>query len=92
MDRLSTQGKSLCKSRSVIYHLNANSYVSLDSYDRNEPFSFQLGIGQVIRGWDKGLLDICEGEKRRLVIPPHLGYGDVRYSIKPSVLYYKAHH
>lgn len=48
-----------------------------ESYERNEPFSFQLGIGQVIRGWDKGLVDICEGEKRKLVIPPHLAYGDV---------------
>lgn len=52
-------------------------HIILSSYDRNEPFSFQLGIGQVIRGWDKGLVDICEGEKRRLVIPPHLAYGDV---------------
>lgn len=47
------------------------------SYERNEPFSFQLGIGQVIRGWDKGLVDICEGEKRKLIIPPHLAYGEV---------------
>lgn len=53
------------------------SSCSAKSYERNEPFSFQLGIGQVIRGWDKGLVDICEGEKRRLVIPPHLGYGEV---------------
>ncbi|XP_054716180.1 LOW QUALITY PROTEIN: uncharacterized protein LOC129225716 [Uloborus diversus] len=46
------------------------------SYERNEPFQFQLGIGQVIKGWDEGLLDMCIGEKRRLTIPPHLGYGD----------------
>lgn len=47
------------------------------SYDRKEPFKFQLGVGQVIRGWDEGLLEMCVGEKRRLTIPPHLAYGDV---------------
>jgi len=46
------------------------------SYSRNDPFKFQLGIGQVIKGWDQGLLDMCPGEKRRLTIPSHLGYGE----------------
>ncbi|KAK7111563.1 uncharacterized protein [Littorina saxatilis] len=46
------------------------------SHDRNAPFDFQLGVGQVIQGWEKGLLDMCIGEKRKLIIPPHLGYGD----------------
>lgn len=46
------------------------------SVDRNQPFNFQLGVGQVIGGWDQGLLDMCIGEKRKLTIPPHLGYGD----------------
>lgn len=44
--------------------------------DRDQPFSFQLGVGQVIKGWDQGLLDMCVGEKRKLVIPPGMGYGD----------------
>jgi len=46
------------------------------SLDRDQPFSFQLGVGQVIKGWDQGLLDMCVGEKRKLTIPPQLGYGD----------------
>ncbi|KAJ3197711.1 Peptidyl-prolyl cis-trans isomerase fpr2 [Entophlyctis luteolus] len=43
------------------------------SVDRNVPFDFVLGQGQVIKGWDQGLLDMCVGEKRKLIIPPGLG-------------------
>ncbi|KAE8210813.1 hypothetical protein CF327_g5367 [Tilletia walkeri] len=46
------------------------------SLDRGDPFEFTVGSGQVIQGWDQGLLDMCEGEKRKLQIPPQLGYGD----------------
>ncbi|KPM34689.1 hypothetical protein AK830_g11883 [Neonectria ditissima] len=45
------------------------------SIDRGVPFSFKLGTGQVIKGWDQGLLDMCIGEKRKLTIPPEFGYG-----------------
>ena len=46
------------------------------SVDRNEPFQFQIGVGQVIRGWEEGVVGMCIGEKRKLIVPPELGYGD----------------
>ncbi len=45
------------------------------SVDRGAKFSFKIGIGMVIKGWDEGVLSMRVGEKRRLIIPSQLGYG-----------------
>ena len=45
------------------------------SKDRNDPFNFPLGAGHVIRGWDQGVAGMKVGGKRKLTIPPEMGYG-----------------
>ena len=62
-----------------------NGNVFDSSYQRNEPFTFKIGIGQVIKGWDQGIIGMCIGENRELVIPPELGYGQ-RVSVNLSTI------
>jgi peptidylprolyl isomerase len=56
------------------------------SWDRGQPFSFQLGKNQVIAGWEQGVAGMKVGGRRRLTIPPHLGYGEAGAGgvIKPN--------
>ncbi|GMM58259.1 peptidylprolyl isomerase family protein [Maudiozyma humilis] len=52
-----------------------NGEVFDSSYDRNSPITFKLGSGQVIKGWDQGILGMCVGEERTIRIPSDLAYG-----------------
>ena len=75
-------GDEACAGRHVRVHYtgwlyeNGQAGRKFDSSkDRGEPFSFPLGAGHVIRGWDEGVAGMKVGGTRRLVIPPQLGYG-----------------
>lgn len=72
-------GKQATRGSKVIVHYTGtltNGTKFDSSKDRNQPFSFKLGIGQVIQGWEEGIAMMREGEIAILTIPPSLGYGD----------------
>ena len=56
------------------YLMNGKKFDS--SFDRDEPIRFPLGSGRVIKGWDEGLAGMRVNQKRKLIIPPHLAYGE----------------
>ncbi|KAF9924418.1 Peptidyl-prolyl cis-trans isomerase fpr2 [Linnemannia zychae] len=70
---LSKAGDKLSMHYTGTLHKTGSKFDS--SLDRNRSFDFILGIGQVIKGWDEGLLDMCVGEKRKLTIPSRMAYG-----------------
>ena len=74
-------GASPTKGSEVTVHYtgtleNGNKFDS--SVDRGAPFVFTIGTGIVISGWDEGVMGMKEGGKRRLIVPPSLGYGNRR--------------
>jgi peptidyl-prolyl cis-trans isomerase A (cyclophilin A) len=72
-------GKQAASGKNVKVHY-AGAFVNGqefdNSYKRNEPLAFQVGVGQVIKGWDEGLTLMKEGAKYKLIIPYYLGYGE----------------
>jgi len=54
------------------------------SYDRGEPFETRIGVGEVIQGWDMGVVGMKVGGKRKLTIPSQLAYGDSEIGVIPS--------
>ena len=76
-DRVARIGDILSIHYEVKFGINWGPQDKLDaSYDHDEPLEFQLGVGQVISGLEQGTVGMCVGEKRKLIIPPELGYGD----------------
>ena len=72
------EGKKAEKGNMVSVHYKgqlSDGTVFDSSYKRNEPIDFQVGVGQVISGWDEGIQLLNVGDKARFVIPSHLGYG-----------------
>ncbi len=72
------EGKEVKKGDTVVMHYKGTLTDGKQfdsSYDRGEPFETVIGVGQVIKGWDEGVPGMKIGGKRRLTIPPEMGYG-----------------
>ncbi len=71
-------GASPTRGQTVVVHYTGwltNGKKFDSSVDRDEPFEFKIGVGQVIQGWDQGVMTMKIGGKRKLTIPPELAYG-----------------
>lgn len=78
IDLVVGKGASPVKGKQVKVHYTGtleNGKKFDSSVDRNEPFVFVIGVGQVIPGWDEGVMSMKVGGKRKLIIPAKLGYG-----------------
>lgn len=78
VDRVVGSGESPKPSQMVVVHYTGtleNGTKFDSSVDRGQPFTFQIGVGKVIKGWDEGVMTMKVGGKRKLIIPPQLGYG-----------------
>ena len=78
IDEVVGEGDSPSSGQGVVVHYTGTleDGTKFDSsVDRNKPFSFTIGVGRVIQGWDEGVMTMKIGGKRRLIIPSDLGYG-----------------
>lgn len=79
-------GKTVKSGDTVVIHYNGTleDGTKFDSsYDRNQPFETKIGVGQVIKGWDQGVVGMKIGGKRKLTIPYQLAYGENGYGPIP---------
>jgi peptidylprolyl isomerase len=78
-DEIVGEGPEAASGNTVTTHYVGVAYSTGEEFDaswnRGEPLSFRLGVGQVIQGWDQGIAGMKVGGRRRLVIPPELAYG-----------------
>jgi FKBP-type peptidyl-prolyl cis-trans isomerase len=78
-DLVAGTGDTATAGQTVVVHYTGwltNGTKFDSSVDRNDPFDFKLGAGRVIAGWDQGVAGMKVGGKRKLTIPPQLGYGE----------------
>lgn len=78
VDIVEGEGASPTPGQTVVVHYTGtltDGKVFDSSVERGQPFSFKIGVGQVIKGWDEGVMSMKVGGKRQLIIPPDLGYG-----------------
>ena len=80
VDLTEGDGAEIAAGRTAVVHYVGVAYSTGEEFDaswnRGQPFSFPLGAGNVIAGWDRGVAGMKVGGRRRLVIPPDLAYGD----------------
>ncbi|HEX6936036.1 MAG TPA: FKBP-type peptidyl-prolyl cis-trans isomerase [Actinomycetes bacterium] len=80
IDLVEGDGTEAAPGRTAVVHYVGVAYSTGEEFDaswnRGEPFAFPLGAGNVIAGWDRGVVGMKVGGRRRLVIPPDLAYGE----------------